>query len=104
VNVDAESRAFRAGAADAYTGFNELYATSATRSASATEVACWADVRRNLHVYHAGTGSPLVLEAMTHIGKLFEVERLIHGQLPQGRVQGALGTGAARHDRSCHLH
>jgi transposase len=71
--------------ADAYAGFNELYATSATRSAAATEVACWAHARRNFHDYHAGTGSPLALEAMTRIGKLFEVERLIHGQPPEAR-------------------
>jgi hypothetical protein len=71
--------------ADAYAGFNELYATSATRSAAATEVACWAHVRRNFHDVHAGTGSPLALEAMTRIGKLFEVERLIHGQQPEDR-------------------
>lgn len=71
--------------ADAYAGFNELYATSATRSAAATEVACWAHVRRNFHDVHAGTSSPLALEAMTRIGKLFEVERLIHGQQPEDR-------------------
>ena len=59
--------------------------TSATRSAAATEVACWAHVRRNFHDYHVGTNSPIALEAMTRIGRLFEIERLIHGQGPDDR-------------------
>lgn len=71
--------------ADGYAGFNELYATGPERAAAATEVACWAHVRRNFHNYHAGTGSPIALEAMTRIGKLFEIERLIHGQPPDDR-------------------
>lgn len=71
--------------ADGYAGFSELYVTSATRSAAATEVACWAHVRRNFHDYHVGTNSPIALEAMTRIGRLFEIERLIHGQGPDDR-------------------
>jgi hypothetical protein len=39
----------------------------------------------HFHDVHAGTGSPLALEAMTRIGKLFEIERLIHGQPPDAR-------------------
>jgi len=38
-----------------------------------------------IHDYLAGRGSPLVLQAITRIGKLFEVERLIHGQPPDAR-------------------
>ena len=71
--------------ADGYAGFGELYATGQKRPVAATEVACWAHVRRNFHDYHAGTGSSLALEALTRIGKLFEVERLIHGQPPEAR-------------------
>lgn len=71
--------------ADGYPGFNELYATSAARPLAVTEVACWAHVRRNFHDFHAGTGSPIALDAMTRIGKLFEIERLIHGQPPEAR-------------------
>jgi hypothetical protein len=59
--------------------------TGPGRAAAATEVACWAHVRRNFHDYHAGRGSALALEAMTRIGKLFEIERLVHGQPPQDR-------------------
>ncbi len=71
--------------ADAYSSFNELYVAGPDRPVAATEVACWAHARRNFHDVHAGTGSPLALEAMTRIGKLFEVERLIHGQPPDAR-------------------
>jgi transposase len=71
--------------ADGYAGFGELYAIGPERPAAATEVACWAHVRRNFHDYHAGTGSPIALEAMTRIGKLFEIERLLHGQPAERR-------------------
>jgi len=71
--------------ADAYSGFNELYVAGPDRPVAATEVACWAHARRNFHDVHAGTGSPLALEAMTRIGKLFQVEQLIHGQPPDAR-------------------
>lgn len=71
--------------ADGYAGFNELYATGPGRAAALTEVACWAHARRNFHDVHAATGSPLALEAMTRIGRLFEIERLIHGQPPEER-------------------
>jgi transposase len=71
--------------ADGYAGFNELYVTGPDRAAAATEVACWAHARRNFHDVHAATGSPLALEAMTRIGKLFEIERLVHGQPPEDR-------------------
>jgi hypothetical protein len=69
--------------ADGYAGFGELYVTGPERPVAATEVACWAHARRNFHDVHAATNSPIALEAMTRIGKLFAIERLVHGQPPE---------------------
>lgn len=74
--------------ADAYPGFNELYVPGPDRPVAATEVACWAHARRNFHDYYASTNSPRALEAMTRIGKLFDVERLIYGQPQEARRKG----------------
>jgi transposase len=67
--------------ADAYAGFNGVYAPG-----HVVEAACWAHVRRKFHDLSLGTTpSPLGQEAVRRIGQLYEIEREIRGQLPEER-------------------
>ena len=80
--------------ADAYAGFNDLYASDArTGEARLTEVACWAHARRKLYDVNAATGSPVAQEALAHMARLFAIETEIRGRAPAERQ-------AARHRRS----
>ncbi len=83
--------------ADAYAGFDKLYAPDPiTGQARLAPVACWAHARREIFKEHARTKSPLAREALERIGELFAVEREINGQAPQARL-------AARQARSVPL-
>jgi hypothetical protein len=86
--------------ADAYAGFNPLYA--AERSPGPiTEAACWAHGRRKLFVLADVTAkargklaviAPLAFEAVRRIDAIFDVEREINGRSADERV-------AARRER-----
>ena len=66
--------------ADAYGGFDALYADGAI-----LEAACWAHVRRKFFDVHKAQGSPLAAEALKRIGALYGIEEEIRGKPPQER-------------------
>ncbi len=72
--------------ADGYAGFKELYEARGDKPAAATEVACWAHVRRKFHNIYKATGSPVAHQALERIGALFAVERDIKNRPPDERV------------------
>jgi transposase len=69
--------------ADAYAGFNEIF-----KQGRVVEAACWAHARRKFHDLSLGAApSPLGKEAVRRIGQLYEIEREIHGMLPEERLK-----------------
>jgi hypothetical protein len=68
--------------ADAYSGFNALYA-----SGRIVEAACWAHARRKYYDVYVIDRSPIAAEALQRIGELYAIEREIRGQLPSIRRQ-----------------
>ena len=86
--------------ADAYSGYNKLYEAD-RRSGRIIEAGCWvharrpfflladieANARRKAEGKTAGVISPLALEAVRRIDKLFEIERSINGQSIERRRQ-----------------
>jgi hypothetical protein len=84
--------------ADVYAGYNQLYVANRT-PAPILEAACWAHARRPFFALadieasarRKAEGkapapiSPLALEAVQRIDRLFEIERSINGQLPEER-------------------
>lgn len=66
--------------ADAYGGFNALYADGTIQ-----EAACWAHVRRKFFDLHKAHGSPVAAEALKRIGALYGIEATIRGKPPQER-------------------
>ncbi|QDF96950.1 hypothetical protein CJ010_10625 [Azoarcus sp. DD4] len=80
--------------ADAYAGFNAIYATGQVQ-----EAACWAHLRRKLFDVHRAQASPIAAEALTRIGQLYAIEASVRGEPPPIRRaarQARLGTGAHR--------
>jgi transposase len=71
--------------ADGYSGFQELYESAQSVPAAVTEVACWAHARRYFFDVHHQNGSPIAKQALDRIGALFDIERLIAGQVPEQR-------------------
>jgi len=70
------------GQADAYAGFQRLYATGRIH-----EAACWAHVRRQFYDLHQVHASPLATEALARIGALYAIEQEIRGRPPDQRQQ-----------------
>jgi len=70
--------------ADGYAGFGALYQADGGKPAAVAEVFCWSHVRRKFHDLHL-TGSPLAKEALDRIGRLFDIERAVHGLPPDMR-------------------
>jgi transposase len=77
--------------ADAYSGFNALYADGRVQ-----EAACWAHARRKYYDVYAQDRSPTAAEALVRIGALYAIEREIRGQPPNVRAM-------ARRERSAPL-
>jgi transposase len=69
--------------ADAYAGFNELYAPG-RKPGPITEAACWAHGRRKLFKLAEVARAPLAAEAVRRIDAIFAAERAING-LPAER-------------------
>ncbi len=78
--------------ADAYGGFNRLYAPG-REPGPILEAACWAHARRKLYELAATAKAPVAAEAVRRIDRLFAVERDIAGLSAEARL-------AARRDRS----
>ena len=72
--------------ADGYSGFERLYETANGQSATVTEVACWAHVRRKFYDIHVATNAPIAGEALQRIGQLFDIERAAMGLSPEKRL------------------
>jgi transposase len=68
--------------ADAYAGFNALYADGTIH-----EAACWAHARRKFYDLHEARPSPLTAEALRRIGELYLIEANIRGKPPHERQQ-----------------
>jgi transposase len=68
--------------ADAYAGFNQLYANGGIQ-----EAACWAHVRRKFYDLEQAHGSPIAQEAIERIGALYAIESAIRGRPPDERRQ-----------------
>lgn len=66
--------------ADAYGGFDALYATGKIQ-----EAACWAHVRRKFVDVYRIQASPIAAEAISRIAELYAVESQIRGKLPDER-------------------
>lgn len=66
--------------ADAYAGFNALFADGTIQ-----EAACWAHVRRKFFDVHKAHASPLAAEALRRIGALYAIESELRGKLPTER-------------------
>ena len=64
--------------ADAYAGFNELYAAG-RKPGPITEAACWAHGRRKLFKLAEVARAPLAAEAVRRIDAIFAAERTISG-------------------------
>jgi transposase len=66
--------------ADAYGGFDALYADGTIQ-----EAACWAHVRRKFLDLHAAHASPVAVEALKRIGALYAIEKDVQGKPPEVR-------------------
>ena len=71
--------------ADAYAGFNELYAAK-RRPGPITEAACWAHGRRKLFKLAEVARAPLAAEAVRRIDAIFAAERAINGLPAEQRL------------------
>ena len=67
--------------ADAFAGFNALYAKGDIQ-----EAACWAHARRKIHDVHVRTPSALTEEALKRIGELYAIEAEIRGMPAKRRL------------------
>jgi transposase len=68
--------------ADAYAGFNRVYADG-----KVVHAACWAHVRRKFVDVHEAQRSPVALEVLRRIGALYDIEREVRGKLPEERLR-----------------
>jgi transposase len=66
--------------ADAYAGFNQLYADGRIQQA-----VCWAHVRRHFYDLEQAHASPIAQEALLRIVALYKVEEQIRGKPPEER-------------------
>ena len=66
--------------ADAYAGFNQLYADGRIQHA-----VCWAHVRRHFYDPEQAHASPIAQEALQRIAALYKVEDQIRGKPPEER-------------------
>jgi transposase len=70
--------------ADAYAGFNRLYAPG-REPGPITEVMCWAHARRKFFDVARLNKAPIAMEAVKRIDALFEIEHDINGKPPPER-------------------
>jgi len=66
--------------ADAYAGFDQVYADGRIQ-----EAACFAHVRRKFYDLEVAHKSPVAQEALRRIGELYDIERDIRGWQPEDR-------------------
>ena len=73
--------------ADAWPGFESLYAAGPSGPAQLEQVSCWAHARRKIYEVHVANGSPAAKELLDGIGKLFAIEETIRGKPPDARLK-----------------
>lgn len=71
--------------ADAYAGFNDLYA-EIRKPGPVTKALCWAHGRRHFFKLAELTKAPLAIEAMRRIDAIFAIERTINGAPAEQRL------------------
>jgi transposase len=71
--------------ADAYAGFDRLYAPNRTPG-PLLEAACWSHARRKLYELAAVAKAPIATEAVRRIDELFAIERAINGRPAEERL------------------
>jgi len=71
--------------ADAYAGYNDLYAAS-RQPGPITEAGCWAHARRKFFELAELTKAPLAVEAVRRIDAIFAIEREINGASAEQRL------------------
>jgi transposase len=71
--------------ADAYAGFDRLYAPNRTPG-PLLEAACWSHARRKLFELAAVSKAPIATEAVRRIDELFAIERAINGRPAEERL------------------
>jgi transposase len=71
--------------ADAYAGFNRLYAPGRAPG-PILEAACWAHARRKFYELAQLAKAPIAAEAVARIDQLFAIERAINGQSVEARL------------------
>jgi transposase len=71
--------------ADAYAGFNRLYAPGRAPG-PVLEAACWAHARRKFYELAQLAKAPIAAEAVARIDQLFAIERAINGQSVEARL------------------
>jgi len=71
--------------ADAYAGFNDLYAPG-RKPGPITEAACWAHGRGGFFKLAEVAKAPLAIEAVRRIDAIFAIERTINGLPPEQRL------------------
>jgi transposase len=71
--------------ADAYAGFNDLYAR-ARAPGPITEAGCWSHGRRKFYVLADTVKAPLALEGVRRIDEIFAIEREINGHAAEARL------------------
>lgn len=71
--------------ADAFAGYNELYAPG-WKPQPIIEAACWSHGRRKLFDLAKLSKAPIAIEAVRRIDEIFAIERTILGKTPAERV------------------
>jgi transposase len=71
--------------ADAYAGFNRLYAPH-REPGPIVEAACWAHARRKFYELAQVSKAPIAAEAVTRMDRLFAIEREINGHSAEARL------------------
>ena len=71
--------------ADAYAGFNDLYAPG-RKPSPITEAGCWVHGRRKLFELAEVARAPLAVEAVRRIDAVFDAERTINGLPAEQRL------------------
>jgi transposase len=66
--------------ADGYAGFDQIYEAGRIQ-----EAACWAHVRRKFYDLQVAHKSPVAVEAIERIARLYAIEKEISGRLPEER-------------------
>ena len=80
--------------ADAYAGYNDLYAAS-RKPGPITEAGCWAHARRKFFELAELTKAPLAVEAVRRIDAIFAIERCLNGASAEQRLATRTAQSAA---------